>query len=162
MSDVIMRYQRVARLNIGTEASPIWELMGEGFNTLDVSLNPKIDETQYINDENASKSLTGYSPQWDFDADVIDNQKVIEYIRAIAAINGIGNEAESQILVYDLWEVSGDTVSAVRYDCIIAVDSDGSGAGGEKLSISGTIHATGDPVTGTFNVSTRTFTPDAS
>ena len=36
--------------------------------------------------------------------------------------------------------------------------SDISGAGGEKISVSGTLHAVGDPIQGKFDTVTKTFT----
>lgn len=160
MGEVRLAYERVAMLNIGTVAVPDFTLMGTGFNTLGESLNPDVSVKQYISDENASKTLRAYAPEWGFDADVIDDDGTIDYIRAMAATNALGADAESEIVLYDLWDVDeGDgTVAAVKYSVVIAVDTGGSMTGGEELELSGTIHADGDPVAGTYDTTDDSFT----
>jgi len=163
MGEVRLAYERVAMLNTGTSAAPTWTMMGTGFNSLDESLNPDMSEKQYISDENATKTLTAYSPEWSFDCDVIDDDGAIDFIRAIAVANAVGADAEAEIVLYDLWDVDeGDgTVSAIKFTVIVAVDSSGSMTGGEELSLTGTLHASGDPTEGTYDTSDDSWT-DAS
>lgn len=169
MSDdtgVAMRYERIAYLNIGTknasgtyDASGVdFRLMGDGFESLDDSLNPNVDETQYISDTAASKTITGYAPEWSFDGSVIKDSDVIDFIRDIGKNLSTGSDSECEIVMYDVWDLSGSTVAAQKYICAVKVDSIGSGSGGEKLKFSGSILGKGDPVDGTFDTSALTFT----
>lgn len=165
---VALAYERVAMLNIGTKnASGGYDatgtnaanfvLMGEGFESLEESLNPTVDEVQYISDENATKSITGYAPEWSFDGTVIKDNNVVTFLRNIAKGLVTGATAEAEVVLYDVWSVTAGTVAATKYTVAIQMDSGGSLAGGEKLKFSGSLLNQGDPVDGTFTIATSAF-----
>ena len=153
-------------LNIGTrnaaggyDATGIdYHLMGEGFESIEENLNPTTDEVTYVNDRTATKSVTGYAPEWSFSGDVIKDSEVVTFLRNKAKTNASGIDAEAELVLYDVWSVVANEVAAVKYECAIAMDSAGTMVGGEKLTFSGTIMAKGDPIPGTFNTSTSAFT----
>lgn len=154
-----MRYERIARLNTGTAQSPVWSLMGTGFESLDDARNANVDSTQYVSDVSATNTVTGYSPELSFDGTVIKDDAVVEKLRAIGLAEATGAAAEVEIVEYDLWEVSAvdGTVPARKRTMTVVMDSVGTGAGGEKLGFSGTLQAKGDAVDGTYDTDTNTF-----
>lgn len=156
-----LRYERVAYLNTGTLLSPTWSLIGEGFETLDDELNPEVDEVTYISDASATKTITAYAPEWNFDATVIKDDTVVTYLRNIGAELSTGADAETEVVMFDLWNVAIDgTVDAKKFSVAVQIDSIASGAGGEKLQMSGALLSKGDPVDGSFDTDTLVFTAD--
>jgi hypothetical protein len=159
-----MRYEYPAFLNIGTAVSPDYVLMGTGFSKLDDKLSPKIDEVVYINDVSATKTLTGYSNEWSFDATVIKDDDVVTFLRDIGKAQSTGADAETDVVMFDMWDVSAGTglVDAKRYPVTVSMESIGSGSGGEKLTMSGSLLGSGDPVDGVFDTADDTFDADVS
>ncbi len=165
---IAIAYERVAMLNIGPhnaaggyDASAInFVIMGPGFKSIDEALNPSIDEVTYVNDESATKTVTGYAPNWDFDGDVIKDDDVVAFIRNIGKTQATGADAEAQIVMFDMWDVdpADFTVDAEMYTVAVQVDSGASITGGEKLGFKGSLLGKGDVVAGTYNTSTDTFT----
>lgn len=159
---VAMKYENPVYLNTGTIQSPTWSLLGEGFTSVSDTRNPVVDETTYVNDVSSTKTITGYGAQWDFEGDVIKDNAVIEYLRGIGENELTGADAESEIVTFDLWEVVTNVVTCNKRTVTVQVDTTGGGAGGEKLSFSGSLLAKGDPVSGTWSTLTNTFTEDVS
>lgn len=169
MSEVAMSYEKVVMLNIGAhnasggyDASGVnFVLLGEGFTKLDESLNPKTESTTYIHEASESVAVTGYAPKWGFDGEVIKSNSVIAFLRNIGKNHLTGNDAEAEIIIYDVWDVSlvDFTVDAQKYTVAIAMDSNGNIEGGSKLEFSGELIGKGNAVQGTFNTSTKAFVP---
>lgn len=160
-----MRYDAVAMLNIGTALAPVYKIMGKGFENLSDKLGAKVDETQYVNDRSASRTVTGYSPEWGFDGAVIKDDDVVTFLRAIADSQATGAGAETDMVVFDVWEVDAVTklVAAKKYPVVVQMDSVRGGKGGEKLTFAGTLLGNGDPTDVTFNTTDSTIiTPDVS
>jgi len=153
-----MRYERVAMLNTGTELAPEYHLMGKGFESLDDKLNANVDEATYVSDKSASKTITGYAPEWGFDGAVIKDEDTISFLRAIGDGLATGSAAETDVVIFDVWDVDGIThiVTAKKYPVVVQMESVGSGKGGEKLGFSGTLLGNGDPIDVDFNVDTST------
>ena len=151
-----VRNERVAYLYTGSA----YYLMGTGFESLDDSLNPTVDEVTYINEVSATKTITGYAPEWSFDATVIKDDAVVSYLRNIGKTLATGGSAESNVVIFDAWDVVTGVAPAIKYPVTISMDSIGAGAGGEKLTMSGTLLGNGDPVPGDFTIATKTFVAD--
>jgi len=163
MADAIMRHQWESFLNIGTASAPDYRRMGTGFEDLSDSRNPDVSEKTYISDAAATKRIRGYSPEWSFNGDALRDEDVIVYLRDIGITLATGEAAETTYIEFDVEDVETDlSVVAYRYDVTIQMDSVMGGAGGEEGTFSGTLHGNGDPVKGTFDTSTNTFSPDVS
>lgn len=159
---VAMKYERQGFLNTGTIAAKVWTRMGEGFKDLTDARNPIVDEARYIHDSSSTKSITGYAPEWAMDFDVIKENTVIDFIRSIGENSLIREDAETEYLEFDLWDLVGSSVACVKYSVAVKVDSIGGGTGGEKLTGSGALLGKGAPVFGTFDIDTLVFTDSVS
>ena len=148
-----MRYERVAFLNTGTIAAPVWALMGKGFEALDDALNPNVSEKTYVSDKSASKTITGYAPEWSIEGSVIKDEATITFLRAIGETLAVGESAEAEVIVFDLWDVDSGTkyVDGYKYPVVVQMDSIGGGSGGEELAFSGSLLANGDPTAVSFD-----------
>lgn len=134
-----------------------FELLGTGFTELNESPSAQTTSKRYINQSSASQSITGYEWTTSFNADQIESEKAIEYIRDIGEMQKTGPDTETEYLIIDLdkpSETSG--FRARKFIVAIAVDSFDDNDG--ELGISGSFLGISDPVEGTFDTSTKTFT----
>ena len=141
-----------------------FQYMSAGFTDLTDAKNPDVSSKIYINDRAESKTVRKYAPEWSFEFDRDSDDDVHIAIAAIGdgLLTGANAEAEYvEFLSTDVDAVTG-LVDALKYSVVVQVDSTGSGAGGEELTCSGSLHGNGDPVPGTWDTADNTFTPDVS
>jgi len=156
---VIKRHEYADFLNVGTTASPNYVLMGTGFTTLDEEPGAQSESVQYVNEKSSSSEVVSYETKFPFEADQIMEQDAISDIYNIARNHCIGSDAEREYVRVELWNrASANTYEARKFVVSVEVSTF---SGEKKQTISGTMNAVGDPVLGTFNTSTKTFTPAA-
>ncbi len=151
-------------LNISKTEDPTYVLLGYGVESLDEEPGAQTDTTCYINDETSSTSITKYETQFPYKSEIIVEQEAIKSLYITGRNHETGVDAERDYVRVDMFDpVSGSntagTYKARKFRVANEV-STFSGEGGEKMKVEGTLHAIGDPVQGTFNVSTKTFTAD--
>ena len=135
-----------------------FEFLGAGFTAIDEKPNSQVTEKRYINDASSSQSVTGYKWQADFSGDQIDSEKAIEYITTIGKELKTGGDCESEYIRVDLDKPSNTNGGyyARKFKVAIQVSEFPNNDG--ELGLSGVFLALGDPVVGTFNTKTKTFT----
>ena len=135
-------------------------LMGTGFTTLDESPGANIESTIYINDASESSTITKYATKFSFESDMIADEKAVMALYKVGRDNLVGEAAEFNYVRVDLYdEESGGTGTyKARKFKVAAEISDFKGEGGQKIKVSGSLNAIGDPVQGAFDVSSKTFT----
>lgn len=134
-----------------------FELLGTGFTELNESPSAQTTSKRYINQSSASQSITGYEWSTSFNADQIVSEVAIEYIRDIGEMQKTGADTETEYIIVDLdkpAQTSG--YRARKFMVAIAVDSFEDNDG--ELGITGSILGISDPVLGTFDTTTKTFT----
>ena len=124
-----------------------FELMGTGFKSVNESPSAQTDSTTYINETSSSTDIIGYETElWKDGRDHhTGGDAQHEYVR-VDLYNPIGNPTETAALF------------KARKFIVANEVSDYEGDGGEKISVSGTLHAVGDPIQGKFDTVTKTFT----
>lgn len=135
----------------------VFELLGTGFTELNESPSAQTTSKRYINQASASQSITGYEWTTSFNADQIVSEKAIEHIRTIGEMQKTGPDTESDYLIVDL-DKPAQTAGyrARKFKVAIAVDSFDDNDG--ELGVSGSFLGISDPVEGTFDTTTKTFT----
>ena len=135
-----------------------FEFLGAGFTAIDEKPNSQVTEKRYINDATSSQSVTGYKWQADFSGDQMDSEKAIEYITTIGKELKTGGDCESEYIRVDLDKPSNTDGGyyARKFKVAIQVSEFPNNDG--ELGLSGVFLALGDPVVGTFNTKTKTFT----
>ena len=136
----------------------VFEFLGSGFTAIDEKPNSQVTEKRYINDASSSQSVTGYKWQADFSGDQIDSEKAIEHITTIGKELKTGGDCESEYIRVDLDKPANTENSfyARKFKVAIQVSEFPNNDG--ELGVSGVFLALGDPVVGTFNTQTKTFT----
>lgn len=134
-----------------------FELLGTGFTELNESPSAQTTSKRYINQSSASQSITGYEWSTSFNADQIVSEVAIEYIRDIGEMQKTGADTETEYIIVDL-DKPAQTAGfrARKFMVAIAVDSFEDNDG--ELGITGSILGISDPILGTFDTTTKTFT----
>lgn len=155
---LIKRSQWRAFMNTGTSASPVFNLMGEGFTQLDESKNPVEYSRKYIHEDSERTDVVGYAPSLDYSVDTHSGEPAIEKIVDVHENEYTGNDAQVEIVSVNMFEAGASSGSYVAYKRTYAIIP-GSKNGDNALVYSGTFKACGDKVKGEFNPSTGVFTP---
>ena len=160
----VFRYLEADYLKVGTGDSAKFEFMGSGYTALDESPGAETDEKIYIHEKTSSSTVKSYKSKFPFTTELIQDEKTIMDIWSIARDHKTGVDAEreyAKVDLYDPVEGSKGTFKARLFKVSIEV-TDKKGDGGEILELTGNLNAVGDPVLGSFNTKTLTFTPDAT
>ena len=165
MANQILRWAVGDYLGTGSGETPVFALMGLGFTQLDENLNAVVDEKAYINDKASTKNITGYGATFPFTADVYSDDAAIAELNQIADDQATGSAAireyiRTKFLVNNSGEPVTTTVEARKFNVAVEVTSR-TGGGTEALVIAGNLHQRGDFVKGTFDLATKTFTPES-
>lgn len=135
-------------------------LLGSGIKSLNQSPSPKTTSDAYINDRNASPSITGYDNKFNVDYDDIVDDQAVQALQAIGKEQIIGADAEFNYYRVDLIATPDEgEYPAYRYR-VVCVPGDESNESVSVVSASCTLQQVGDMSKGTFNLSTKTFTAD--
>ncbi len=145
------------------EVDGTYELMGTGFTTLDESPGAKTDSETYINEVTASADIIGYETEFPYESRLIPSQKAAYKLWKMGRDHVTGDDAQLTYVRVELFNPIGtpsDTSAEFTARQFIVANevSDNSGAGGEKISVSGTLHAVGDPIQGKFDTVSKKFT----
>lgn len=138
-----------------------WALIGDGVTSGEIAYNPETSEETYIHEDSGSAEVEGYKPNMAIEAVAINGDEVFEFIDGLRKSRAVLDDAHTQIV--NVWMYESDDAGdypAELQDVAISVDSFG-GDGGASTKINYTVHFRGDPVTGTFNPTTLTWTADS-
>lgn len=160
-SDLVLRFQFEAYMMCGSGNDAAYQLIGEGFTNLPESKNPKEYSRKYVNYKTEKTDVIGYSPSIAYSCDVILNDPVVSEIVEITDGEYLGTAAHRDIVSVNCWEEESEgEFKAVKRT--YAVIPDGKGDGTDALIYTGTMKAVSDRIEGTFNRTTKTFTPSST
>ncbi len=154
---VKQRHMQANYLNVGKEDVE-YVLMGAGYKTLDESPAAQTSSTRYINDKSASKSVTGYDWSTPFDIDQIRDEKAVDFICVIGEEQKTGADTETDYVVVDLTRKASAANSYYARKFRVAIEVASFAASDYKMTCTGNLLGIGDPVIGTFQTETKTFT----
>lgn len=163
----VMAYDEARYLDIETTkeagAKPDIQLMNIGVTKFDENSNPTEKGKQYVGDKSKTNTVTGYDNQFPLESELIKNNKVIEYIYDIFRNRKTGKYAQQDLFIVELWNPVAEQENTYKARKLktTAVISSKTTTPGETITFSGDLKGVGDFVDGTFNVSTKTFTPNA-
>ena len=157
----VLRHMIADYLNVGTSDKPDYVLMGTGFTTLDESPGAQTDSVKYVNEKSSSSSITGYETSFAYEAEHIQEEKAVDALYMVGRNHYTGSDAEFDYVRVELWNKgAGENEIEARKFLVACEVSDYSGE--NKQVLKGNLNAVGDPVLGTFNTETRTFTEAAA
>lgn len=144
----------------GSGGTTGYALVGDGVTDLSIAYNAQTSTNQYIHEDTATTTVTGYQPNAPVTSEVVKGDPAFEYINTMRKALPIGSEAQTEIVMVDVFDGTGDSHPAIKQKVAIQIDSYG-GAASDPLSIGYTINWIGAGEEGAFNVSTKTFTGGA-
>ena len=152
-------------LNIATttpKESPTWALIGDGVTEMSISYNPQTNTEQFIHEDVAHTTVTGYQPNSAITAQCVKGDKVFDYIdEKVRRTMAIGDATKTEIcMVYLYMEKKTNGYPCERIPVTLQVDSYG-GAASDPLSIGYTINFDGMPEAGYFDPSGLEFKAEA-
>lgn len=159
----VMRHQIADYLNTGTAEEEAYALMGAGFNSLNEEAGAQTESVTYINDKSATKYVKSYETVFPFETDLISDEDAVTFIYDVGRNQKTGTDAETDYVRVELFSpVSApetpNTFKARKFRVSVEVSST-EGEGGSIVKMSGNLNVVGDFVDGTFDTSTKTFTP---
>lgn len=147
-------------LNTGTVGTPAWKLLGDGVGTAKVAYNGQLTDETFIHEDNATVDLDSLKANMPVKQQAKVGDNVFDYVDNLRITRATGSAARSEVVNVWLYKTpSGGAYPAERQTVTIVPDDFG-GDGGKVAEMNYTIHYVGDPVLGTFNPTTLTFTPN--
>lgn len=155
----IKRSQLMTFMNTTPSAAATYSLIGDGVTGGSISYNPQVEEETYIHQDSATITVESYSPKLSLEASAVAGDAVFDFIDALRVARAVLTDAQTDIVNVWAYESGGPTAyPAEKQNVSIQVDEFG-GEGGSSVKINYTVNFIGDPIPGTFNASTRAFTP---
>ena len=145
-------------INAGTLVLPDYVLLGEGITSAAINYNAQTTDETYINQDSGTTEIDSYRPTMPIDAKHIETDEALDYLDGLRRTRPVGDAAKTKIVNVWMYETAvGGAYPAEEQDVSVQFDTFG-GDGGTKNSMSLTLNYMGDPVQGTFNPTTATFT----
>lgn len=158
MGGKIQRSKIAMFLNTGTSASPTWSLIGEGVTEQTINYNPQTSEEVYIHQNSGTTDVESYKVTIPTPMTAVQGDAVFEFVDGIRKARKVLADARSEICIVYLYETpETGAYPAEKNTCSIQIDDFG-GTGGESAKLNFTLNLIGDPIIGTFNPTTKTFT----
>ena len=154
---IIYRHNFADYLNVGNSEKADWALMGTGFTALDEEFGAQSESTKYVNQAAASSDVVAYETTFPFTAHMIPSEKAIDKLYRVGRDHKLGADARLEYVRVELWDKKeGDSTFAARK---FIVSANVTGVSGEnRQEMTGNLNAVGDPIEGTFDTKTLTFT----
>lgn len=133
--------------------------LGGVITDLTESSNPTESEKQYIHQKSKTTNVTGFANEFPITMDMVKGDDVFEDFYGIFYERKTGDEAKRDHYIVDLWESTAENTYKARKINQTVEITECNGAPGEQKQITGSLKG-GDFVYGTFNTSTKTFTPN--
>lgn len=144
---------------IPTGDATVFYYVNAGFVKCDEENNPKVDKTAFVGDVNATCAVTGYENGWNYEAQYVKGDPVVDDLAAIARGQKIGSDCERVLVSVDMAApVAGQTgVYSARRAAIAVEASPPAGDPKSITKLSGTFHQNGDLTHGTFDIALKSF-----
>lgn len=157
--DKVNRHRIADYLNTGAASTEEYSLMGTGFTSLSESPSAKVDKTAYIHNKSASGSITGYENVFPFNSDLIADDAAVMALYEVGRNQKTGKDAEFDYVRVDLYKEAVSNAYPARKFRVAVEITEISGESVETVKVSGNLHQVGDFIEGTFNTTTKSFTP---
>ena len=159
METRVLRSDIKAFYGVGGLENPTFTRM-TGFTDATTSKNPIEYEAHYVDQKNATTSVTGYSPSMAFTFDRFVGNAVHDDIVEMFNSEAVGSDAERYIVMVDFSKESEDgSYPAIKRKFSVIGDSEGSGV--ESMQYSGNFKTAAASVVGKATITTpEGGTPD--
>lgn len=143
--------------------NPQFELIGDGVESLTEEMNPEEETKHYIHMSKASNAVKSYQRTFEVDKEDCIEDEVQSWIDGLVDELPRGAGARTSFVRLRLKDAvtgSEGVYRAIRVPCTVSASSSG-GDGGDYVHNSISVKQQGEDIRGTFDVKTKTFTPDS-
>lgn len=160
MTAKIKRSEFATFMNTTPSTTATYKLIGDGVKTSKINYNPKTTEETYIHQDSATISIDSYAPVMPIESTAKTGDDVFEYIDTLRKARAVLADAETDVVNVWLYETATlGEYPAEKQSVSIQIDDFG-GDGGAAATINYTVNYIGDAVLGTFNPTSKVFTPN--
>lgn len=142
------------------DETPAYELLGDGIEEMVIEMGANVQKTRDITGKTKT-FIDGYEKSQAVEPyKANDGSAMFERLQDIADNNKVLDALNTTVIDVHLWKKAGDgdtTFEAIREEAVIELTSYGGDTSGYQLPF--TLHRTGVITKGTFDTSTKTFTP---
>jgi len=140
--------------------TPAYELIGEGVATLTENFNGESETKQWIHERNGTTQVKAYTPSIEISREDCTSDNMRTWFKQMINTLPTGEDAVTSYVRVDIsGEATSGAYAAYKQGCAVTVGSTG-GDAGENVTDVITLGGVGDPVAGTFNPTTKEFTPN--
>jgi len=147
-------------MNTTPSTTATYSLVGDGVTSGKINYNPKTTTEQYIHQDSASTETDSYAPVMPLEITLKVGDAVCDYLDGLRQTRVVGAGAKTDVVNVWLYETPTSGEYPAEKQNISLQWDDFGGAGGESNKFNATINYDGDPVFGTFNPTTKVFTPN--
>jgi hypothetical protein len=162
MTTKIARSSFLTFLDVTPSTTPTYRLLGDGITDASINYNPTTSTEQYITEDSARTALDSYAPTMPVDATAKLGDPIFAFVDTLRKARAVLDAPTSTIVNVWKYEDAIDLYDleypAEQQSVIIAINTFG-GAANVPNRISFSINYNGNPVAGSFNILTKTFTP---
>lgn len=155
----IKRSQVQTFLNTTPSTTATYNVIGEGVVSGKISYNPKVSDVVYVDDDSATITVDRYGPNMPVEMTCYTGDAVFEYIDGLRIARAVLDACETDVVNVWMYEAGGPTAYPAEKQAVSVQIDDFGGEGGVAVKLNFTLNYQGDPVPGTFNASTKAFTP---
>lgn len=157
---LIMREEMLYYLDVSSEGTPDLKLMGDGFLTAGIALNPTEYSRNYVNSPVMVSDTTGYAPAISYTGDTYSEDEAIQFVTDVGMKRETGKRS-NVVEVYTWIEgTQAGFYKAQKYEVSVNPATYGANSGGNPLDFAGSLKAVGEGVWGEFDPATMAFYTD--
>jgi hypothetical protein len=163
MTSSVKRSKFVSFMNTTPSGeTPTYNLIGNGVTTGTINYSPQTTTETYIHEDTAHIEVESYQPTMPVQAVAKPGDAVFDFVDTLRKARAVLDDAKTDIVNVYLYEApTGSAYPAEKQDVSIQIDNFG-GDGGAKVTINYTLNYLGNAITGTFDPTTKKFTPSGS
>jgi len=122
-------------------------------------MNPKTTEETYVHQDTATISVDSYAPTMPVELTPHTEEAVFTYLDDVRVNRKVLADAETDIIEVRLYQSSASgAYPATKQAVSVAIDNGVGGDGGTPAKVSFTFNYLGDPIQGSFNITSKSFT----
>lgn len=160
MADTVKRSAFAAFLNTSPSSTATYALVGDGVTTATLNYNPQTIEEVYIHQDSGTTEIESYRPTFPMEMTCKSGDSVFDFVDGLRQDRAVLDSAKTDLVLVYLYEDAVDgEYPAEKQPVSVQIDSFG-GDGGSANRINFTLNFVGDPVKGTFNPTSKAFTPN--
>lgn len=160
MIEKVMASDIADYLDISGDNSETYELMGIGITGMGKTMNPQSETKQYVSQKVATTTTNSYQPEYAFTGEMIKSDEVMKYLYQIGRNEIVGGKAQTSHVRVELFEAATETTKYPAQKRTVNIEiTEMPREAGTPVGLNGSLKVVTDFIEGTFDISTKTFTP---